>query len=563
MSTTALVQELKDNGEDFEWYPTSSDMIETVGRKLKTLFDDSFSFMDIGAGDGRVIEAIDKFHQRYDKRCERIEGGVSEKYAIEKSPILIQQMADDITIVGTDFLMQTLIDKKVDAIFCNPPYSEYEAWTNRILRECNCGHVFLIIPQRWKDNQQIADTIKKREIKYEVLSSNDFFNAERQARAKVDIIYFNLSGGKRESWQRNVEGPKVDPFEVWFEDYFKINLDKKSDAGEYTAERAKEEAEKARIEGQLVKGKNHVTVLAELYRADLDKLMKNYQAVGNLDAEILKELGVSVGGLRKALYQKIVGLKTLYWKELFNKLESITDRLTSSTRDAMLKRLNSQMNVDFTESNVYAVIIWALKNVNKYIDSQLLEVYLTLTCEENARNYKSNTHMTKDTWRYCYSGEEKAKISHYTLDYRMVLRVHGAITKPGAYSWETSNGLANRAHTYIGDVFTVAKNLGFRVLGSTFDRGWSSNKSNTFYYTKPDGTEGVFAEIRAFMNGNIHVKFNQEFVKALNIEAGRLNNWIKSPKEAEEEMGIEDADQFFMTNFKITSVPMLGTGTED
>jgi len=60
----------------------------------------------------------------------------------------------------------------------------------------------------------------------------------------------------------------------------------------------------------------------------MSDLIENYQAIGDLDSSLLKELGVSVSGLRGGLQQKITGLKSKYWSEFFNNYERIISRLT-------------------------------------------------------------------------------------------------------------------------------------------------------------------------------------------------------------------------------------------
>jgi hypothetical protein len=309
----------------------------------------------------------------------------------------------------------------------------------------------------------------------------------------------------------------------------------------------------------MVKGKNQIERLAELYRTELDKLLLNYKAVGALDADILQELGVDVSMLKSGLKSKISGLKSLYWKELFDKLEKLTDRLTSKTRSAMLDTLNGQTSVDFTESNIYAVVIWALKHVNSYIDSQLTELYLTMTSKANTTGYKSNRHMLEDTWRNCRGSwderQVRDKASHYTLEYRIVLEHHEAIGVPDRYGFGPSeyqypNNLAKTAHDYLSDIFTIAHNLGYPIDNDTYCREWESNKAQKFYYSDQGQ---LFCEVRAFKNGNIHIKFDQEFMQAFNIEAARLNGWIKSPREASEEMGVDFniASKMFNTNLQL------------
>ena len=197
---------------------------------------------------------------------------------------------------------------------------------------------------------------------------------------------------------------------------------------------------------------------------------------------------------------------------------------------------------------------------------------MEMTKEENAVNYVSNRHMTADTWRYCsnfgYYDQDKKfeKIHHYALDYRIVLHTYGAIVSENS-SWQNRSrcGLCDTACTYISDILTVANNLGFRVDQDVSSRRWVSNGLEEFYYSKGDGSFKLFCTVRAFKNGNIHMKFDQDFMRAFNVEAGRLLGWIKSPREAAEEMGMseEEAEKSFATNLQIKAVPMLTAGGDE
>lgn len=46
-------------------------------------------------------------------------------------------------------------------------------------------------------------------------------------------------------------------------------------------------------------------------------------------------------------------------------------------------------------------------------------------------------------------------------------------------------------------------------------------------------------EIRAFLNGNLHIKFNQQFMLALNVEVGRLLGWSHTAQEAAHDLNEE------------------------
>lgn len=135
--TKELVEQLKAENQDFEFYPTNTKMLGAVIKDISSRFtsdnrrfnhDDSaneFSMLDIGAGDGHSLAY---FKEKL---------GFTKLFAIEKSHILRERMDKSIIVIGTDFFDQTLIDKSATHIFCNPPYSEYERWVNGVLSTSN------------------------------------------------------------------------------------------------------------------------------------------------------------------------------------------------------------------------------------------------------------------------------------------------------------------------------------------------------------------------------------------------------------------------------------------
>lgn len=497
-----LLRDLKAAGEDFEWYPTTDEMIAVVWRNARKIG----SLLDIGAGDGRVLERFGEWSEH----------GV-RKYAIEKSRIHIDNMPADISIVGTDFHAQSLIDKQVDCIFSNPPYAEYEEWVVKIIKEANADTVFLVIPERWS-SRMVQEALASRDAVARVLWSGDFSTADRMSRAKVNIVKINLRDGSC-GVQRHL---KVDPFDAWFDEYFK---------GFTRAEPCQDEQEKPRLKDELVAGQNLIERLDKMYADELSTLLMNYKTLAELDADLLKELGVTVSAVRDGLRQKIEGLKNTYWKELFDHLNSITDRLTSKSRNSMLEKLHASCNVDFSIDNAYAVVMWAIKNANEYFDQQLMEMFKDLSEPECVKNYKSNERTwTKDRWRY----KNEENYTHYTLEYRIISERWYAAQSEKGYSWDYENGLHKDAHAFVNDIFTIARNLGFYVIGDSRYRKWEGGQQQTFTCAGRN-----FLKVRAYKNGNLHMKFDQEFIKTFNIEASRLLGWIKTPQEAAEEMDVD------------------------
>ncbi len=517
MLTKTKLSLLKENGEDFEWYPTTDEMIEVVFRSC----GDISSILDIGAGDGRVLERIDKLnfvvwskdHKDYEYRS------TIDKYAIEKSLIHIENMPSDISIVGTDFRCQTLIDKKVDVVFCNPPYSEYEDWANKIIKEANARKIFLVIPARWNNSKLIEQAIKQRNATKKVIWSGDFMDADRQARAKINIVKIVITDA-----DRDYEREKSDPFDVWFKEYFSgFEKLRPIEDDEY-------KYEKPKLVYELIEGQNLVERLSQLYVNEMNALLNNYKTLSQIDATLLLELGVKTNEIKKALKLKIEGLKYKYWQELFDNLDKITERLTSKSRKSMVEKLNASCNIDFSVDNAYAVVLWVIKNANKYLNQQLIEVFKELSEPECVKNYKSNLKTwERDGWRY------KKDHVKYMLEYRIITNQCSAIVVEGRYnSWDSTNGLSKECHSFINDIFTIANNLGFINMATSFNRYWESNNEQEFY-----SSDNTLVKIRAFKNGNLHLKFNQDFIKTLNIEASRLLGWIRTPQEASEEMGLD------------------------
>ena len=77
-----------------------------------------------------------------------------------------------------------------------------------------------------------------------------------------------------------------------------------------------------------------------------------------------------------------------------------------------------------------------------------------------------------------------------------------------------------------------------------------------FEYIKNNQAYTLF-DVKAHKNGNLHFRFNQKFMLALNVEFGRLKGWIHSKGEAVEELQEKKAFQYFKTNFSLLVNPVL------
>lgn len=513
-NTRRLVAELKENNQDFEFYPTTPEMLEIVLQHL----NQCDSILDIGCGDARLKQFLK------DKERE------PDYFGIEKSEILLNRMPADVYILGTDFNNCTLIDKKVDVIFCNPPYSEFESWTNRIIREGNFAEAFLIIPERWQDNATIQESLKAANIRAVSLASMDFLNAERQARAKINIVKLT-----KNNWSEKY----IDPFNLWFETTFGFK-EEKSTKPEYFTEQKNE------IKNKIVSAPNKIEALVNLYNEEMNRLYGSFKSICALDAETLKDIGVDTNKVREALKFKIENTKILYWRMVFDYLDEITVRLTSNARGKLFNKFERLNQVDFNEANIRSVVIWVLKNASSLFDEQLIDLYKTFTSPDNIIKYKSNQRVFKrDEW-YNNRFDRDSKVSHYCLSYRIIC---GRLYFSDYSSWSGYKIDSYKAQTIVDDLCAIAHNLGFITTSKDIPESFGEK-----YYILMPGCKPLI-EYKVYQNGNTHLKLNKEFAKALNVEVARLLGWIRDKSDIAAEFPDEmaaGAEKYFGRNFAIS-----------
>lgn len=518
-SVARTLFDLKEAGEDFEWYPTTDAMLSVVARDIRKLRDNRYgpktsSILDIGAGDGRALEKLQQLSQT-DDRWESVY--FDNLFAIEKSLIHLANMPKQIVVIGTEFSEQTLVDKEVDIVFCNPPYSEYENWVCRILRECAANIVYLVIPRRWRECQRLTETVKDLELTAESLGEYDFETADRRARAKIEIVRFQFEErSEHAAFDEAIQAmlPELDRFEMQDD--------------ETTAE-PKWDAK------QLATGGNLIDSLVSSYDAEQAELYETYRAVVKINPRILKELGVTKANILEGLRSKIKGLKNKYWEVLFEYLHDVKKRFATKQRRAFLESLRSKTVIDFTHGNVRSMLIWISKWSTEYCDEQLIELFKSLASHCNVKNYKSNAKVfVKDRWRYRDGVDPN---SHYRVDYRLVVDGFGGIND-NQYSWRSRNGLEERAHDFLSDFITIANNLGFACIDRPENHQWAAGKKISIWFA--DGEE--LMDVRAFKNGNIHIRVNKRLMLAINVQVGKLLGWIHTAEEAVRELEPEAED---------------------
>jgi hypothetical protein len=531
--TSKKLKTLVENDEDFEWYPTTEEILKAMNNDLHRLFaDEDFaknanlgrrdnlldyswmydekeqkdryaymvrSFLDVGAGDGRVLDALNG-----------VNGDilVDKLYGIE----LAKAQADDLInrgvfIIGRDFFKCSLVDKWYSVIFSNPPYSQFKAWAEKLFKEANFAAMYLVLPVRWKE---VIDKQCGMEL-YDVESIGefDFREADRTARARVNLI--RVTHKKKEARDRHggvyyTFGSENEPdsFERWINETIGLFEGKPDDT---------EEEKALKLRGSTIEE------LILSFEREAKALLDLFKSIGNTPYRVIQALNIDRKSILAIIREDIKALKKRYWRAAFDKLEAINSRLTHRTRNNLLNEMKEFNTLDFNEDNLYSIIVWVIKHFNEYTDEQLLSVFDALTTQDYIKAYKSNTHWTQDNWRYTGKG----KPEKYSLDYRLVTHCYKS------YQYDPC---------VVDDFIVVCRSLGFYIHEHSRLNFTAFGEEQRFYTV-----QGKLAfAVRLYKNHNAHMKVNKELMMRFNIEVARLRNWINCHNDIQEEFGLTEAE---------------------
>jgi len=528
-----IIKKLKNAQEDFEWYPTTKAILAVIHKDLEKFYIREFSLLDPCAGDGRALTSL----------CPK---GI--KYGVEKSSILRECWHKDIIPIGTDFFGTNLINIGASVTFCNPPYSEYSEWASKIIRETESELLYFVIPARWRNNKNIKLALADRKLTYKVIGKADFNtnvdSGERKARAVVEIIRFDNRGSHiRRPVDYGQYTYNADPstaFKLWYSKTFSRSFKESKEEPPFTES----------VQKHAIVCGSYIQALVELYNREMQQLHESFTAINNLPDNIYQILGLSKSNLSKVLLGELNRLKKKYWSEFFKQYKPIKQRLTKKNRVDLLKTL--PISIDFTEENALAVTVWVLKKVQSMLDSQVIDLMEGLLTATSIKPYKSNQKtFDLDEWRF-NSTSWQEKHSHYgiSMDYRIVVcRPENTLQKShDPFRTTYINKMAEHTHDFLNDIMTTARNMGVSVNleEDSKTRNWEQRKPEVFMLSNGN----PFMEVRAHFNGNLHIKFDQGFLKIFNVEFGRLKGWLRHKEDAASELGLDahEVAQFWKSN---------------
>lgn len=522
----SLFDELKQNNEDFEFYPTTLEILRKITEK-KFALSDVKSILDIGCGNGKALDYFRKNWQHDNLKL----------FGIEKSQILISNLINpDILIVGNDFSECMLLDKQVDMIFSNPPYKEFKEWTLKILTYTIANKVVLVIPDRWRRDEEIKSCLKECGWSDNSIGFFDFLNSEdRKARANVEVVMFSRSERSENVFEREL----AKSFNMG--DLFK-DLKK----GVKFHYEHSEEIEKDCKD--IVSAKDLIDYLLGRYHAEQSELYKNLDALSSVGASLLSDLGVKKSTIIDATLSKIKGLKNIYWEQILNRTPEISKRLTIDQRRDFLREL-ADRGAEFTRSNILGVILFAINTAKKCERDNFIAYWERLSSYEFRKKYKSNEKAFGNSHRY----EKPEKIHEGKLDYRIVVNYAGDFYSRMDYLHHCK---------VIEDLQVIARSLGYDGDLHIVDKKGEDVPIVYCDLVLPLGEsfakigDTTLARCKVFQNRNLHIFFDQKFLAKLNLNVFSHLGWIKTKEEAKQEFKKDLSESEIEDFFNMKNIPL-------
>jgi SAM-dependent methyltransferase len=529
MKTKELVNILKENDCDNEFYPTTDEILNCIINNLNKRYN---SILDVGCGNGVSLQ---KLGLRLGARDCKLLG-------IEITSALRGVCSKEITIIGVNFFNMEFDRRNFDLVFCNPPYSwkdgdkQYESWATKLLVECDCSDLVMVIPRKWSKSSIIREIMQKRNITANVIGSFNFLKAERSARVEVDVIRFTGLRQEEQDYVSRLLKEKLAGRKI-LDSHFKYNykynnIEKKIDCTDKC--------------GELLTGEDYVNRLVKLYKIERDKLTKLIDALADIPDEVFGELEADFNKLLNIVKDKYEEIDNRYWDEVIARFSPLTQRLISSERDKLLKQVR-ELGLDFNVDNIYFAVETCIKAVNLNIDNQVLEVYNQIIDDCNVEEYKSNARFFRDD-----NTERKDK------GYKLKCRI---IKSKGWYYWESGYSFEiqgnERCYNFIKDLIVIANNLGYNCK---YGEACSLAGSHCLYHydISEDGECKKYVELvkyRIFKNNNVHLQFEKGFMNKLNVIKGRLEGWLHTKEEVMEEFGVSEIEAVKMLDMSEKIVP--------
>ena len=600
MGNKELLGYAKEN--DTEWYPTTDRAIEVI---IKDIAKNDYKFgtiLEPCCGDGRVSCAIAKALNNEDREV--------SIFGIEINDHLrVKARANNVNLVGNNFLNERYFMEKHSLLFLNPPFSNWKDFFTKTIIEFSEFNKdryyaqsfkigYFILPPRALEDEDFHSLMKANNIQdldlvkekinehnkdsarnigidsynyFEILDTIDFRESDRQARVEAPLIKIRINYKNRD------DKASESFFEFAFNQKIKRNsvqddLDKMFNNAKQDHEKYIEDKDK-----QLLTGSDIVDMEVLHYNYKFHEIMLSVKPVLEIPQETLKLLGIQINQVQEIFKQKEKQLRDDSWRAIFNELNSIKDKLTTSNRDYLISEFAKDL--DFTHDNIREIVISSIKYAGSVMESQIADFYWKLIDDilGSKNNYWSNEIYTKNIRNFRY--QKGSNKNNLTLDYRVIIqddskynhysntgdwtsntlenfRVCALLLGFSSPKWDLASDTgklstlysSNRNHIKnplkvkdntnfgkIKDVYFYEEN-GVKKVQYELPSGWTSSD---FIYS----TNDIIMTARTYKKGTTHIKLNQNFLMKMTYIALKDKNIIKNSFEFEEYMNNLESEE--------------------
>lgn len=474
------------------FYPTPKNVITQMLNKLKN--GSPHSILEPSAGKGDILEEISLFY-------EHLRGRMPKLYCIEKDRELRScLLGKEFTVIDSDFLTYTG-RIQFDVILMNPPFDDGAKHLLKAWEILYNGEIVCLLNKETYLNPYT----KERQLLKQIIDNNGtiddlgkcFIEAERPTDVEVIMVYLSKNN--------QVET-----------DHF-TNLAQKEASSHVISNIPENMLETRDIIHNAVLDYNNaidVTLQAFIKIQEADYYVKRVQNsdYNNMLKDHLKSLiefysrTTYTDNLSITTNKFLMDLRKTAWENIVNK-----GKFKKYMTDNVLKEFNAKIHLlsksEFTESNIYQLILNLVKDHSSNLEKAMLEVF------DHMCSYYNDNKLYYEGWKSnsCYKVNKKVVLPYFISYDKLMSRL------PYRLNWHYQDKL--------NDIDRVISLLdgGNQMYISI------SKALDDVFHVNPHAkqTESTYFNIKYFQKGTIHLTFKcEQLWQRFNTKVGQIRQWL-------------------------------------
>lgn len=511
-----------------EYYPTPMELGEYLISDInfESYSGKTINVLEPSAGDGNLIECLEKVHNEYWNELVYNRYYDSDKprnYIKKPSNLEIDcvEIYNDLQgilknkgyrVVDDDFLkMRTF--KNYDLIIMNPPFSNGELHLLKAIKLIEFGgHIRCILNAETIKNpysnmrKLLVRKLKNLNAVIEY-KSNAFANAERITNVEIVIIKIDLEPTKKsnilENLQQDILKEEKENEELFCSEDNGIVI--KEDDISMLVQRYNEEVA---LSTKIIK---EFDTLCPLITSDFDKNSQPILSLNVLGNSINENSDKNKLSTKDKINICIKSIREKYWYAMFEN-EELKKLMTREIREEYFTNLHKMCDYDFNKYNIYQLKLDLLNNLTTNLDKAIINQFDKLT-SYHMEEYSSNIH---------YFNGWKTNKSYY-INKKVIIPNYSLYSYGSFNTWHIKDNLIEleKIFTYLDNDYNgMVDNKVFKNIETILyecDR----------HERDLDNIDGKYFSIKLYKKGTYHIIFKDlELLKKFNLYACRDKGWL-------------------------------------